>query len=436
MRISGLRRDSLWMTGGQVAAALLQAVYFVLIGRTLGSEQYGAFIGIVALVSVGSQCSGLGMDMLLLRDVSRNPLAFGRSWGRALQVTALGALLLMAVVEIGGRVMLRRELWPLLIYVAVSDGLFGRVLQIASRAFQATRRLRWAAALPVVMNALRAGIAVVFHRACREGYLHGTAQDWVRLYWMASAAAALVAMLVLSILLGGPKFERLRRRDVSEGVGFALSSSSISLYNDLDKSLLLGAGQMEAAGIYGAAYRVVDVATTPIYGLFAAATPRFFRAGENEPSAAGALSVAVLKRALPYAGLLSLALFCFAGVLPRVLGHSFGGAVTALRWLCLLPVLRLLHYTWGTAITASTSQWARTGTQAAAAGLNLGLCLWMIPRWSWQGAAIASLFTDGALVLMSFAVWNHVARCSTKRPPVSASSAAHLEPVAQARGVR
>ncbi len=404
--------------GGQLGAALLQAAYFVLIGRALGSAQYGAFVGVVALVSVGSQFSGLGMEMLLLREVSREPRQFAVSWGRALQVTVAGAALLLLLAVTLGHVIFARALWPLLPYVALADGLFGRLLQVASRALQATRQMRWAAVLPIGMSATRAGVAAVFFRLVETGRVTATAGGWVAMYWTASAAAALLALAVLTAKLGWPRFARVRGGELCEGLSFAVSSSSISAYNDLDKTLLVGAGQMQAAGVYGAAYRVVDVATMPIYSLFTAATPRFFRAGAGGNAGDAVESVAetealmrrLLKRALPGVLGLSALLFLAAGALPVALGPSFAGSVEALRWLCLLPVLRLLHYTWGTAVTASTSQWRRTAAQVAAAGLNLGLCAWLIPAWSWRGAAWASLATDAALAAMSFAVWRHWAR--------------------------
>jgi O-antigen/teichoic acid export membrane protein len=399
------------MMGGQAGAALLQAAYFVLIGRALGSAQYGAFVGVVALVSVGSQFSGLGMEMLLLREVSCEPGQFAVSWGRALQVTVAGAALLLLAAVTLGHLVFARGLWPLLPYVALADGLFGRLLAVASRALQATRQMRWAAVLPVGMSAARAAVAAAFFHLVRTGRTPATAAGWVAMYWTASAAAALLALAVLTRRLGWPRFGRVRRGELGEGLSFAVSSSSISAYNDLDKTLLVSAGQMQAAGVYGAAYRVVDVATMPIYSLFTAATPRYFRAGAGH----GAESVAetealmgrLLRRALP--GVLALCglLFFVAGALPWALGHSFAGSVEALRWLCLLPLLRLLHYTWGTAVTACTSQWRRTAAQVAAAGLNLGLCAWLIPVWSWRGAAWASLATDGALAAMSYAIWRH-----------------------------
>jgi O-antigen/teichoic acid export membrane protein len=106
--------------------------------------------------------------------------------------------------------------------------------------------------------------------------------------------------------------------------------------------------------------------------------------------------------------LAAIAMALAAPLLPLAFGPSFRESVAALRWLCLLPVFRALHYAWGSAITGSASQWNRTATQFGAAALNLALNFLLIPRWSWQGAAIASLLTDGALALFSYLVLAHL----------------------------
>ncbi len=398
-----LKRESLWMMAGQGFGALLQAVYFVLIGQSLGSAQYGAFIGVVAMVGIASQLSGLGMEMTLLRDVSRDGGRFGASWGRALQVTAGGAVVLLLLAATAGHAWLGRSLWLLLPYVVISDGLFGRLLQVAIRVFQAMGQMHWAAALPVTMSGLRVAVAGVFFWRVHAGLMPATAAEWVRMYWVATALASVVAAVAVTVRLGWPEWRRLRRRELVDGLSFAFSNSSISIYNDVDKSLLAGAGLLDSAGIYGAAYRVVDVVTMPVYSLFAAATPRFFRADGVDGTRL--LMRRVLLRALPVTAAICAGLFLLAGLLPLVLGQSFAAAVTALRWLCVIPMLRLLHYTWGTAITARMSQWKRTAAQAVAAGLNVGLCVWWIPKWQWRGAAAASVITDGALVLMSAGIW-------------------------------
>jgi O-antigen/teichoic acid export membrane protein len=205
-------------------------------------------------------------------------------------------------------------------------------------------------------------------------------------------------------LLGWPKFRRVTLRELSDGFSFSLSNSSISIYNDIDKTFLVSLGESKANGIYSAAYRIVDVATAPIYSLYSAAFPRFFQEGSKGVRAAADFSRKLMKRTTIYGILAAVGMFLGASLLPYVMGKSFTESVSALRWLCLLPLIRSFHYAWGTAITGSSPQWYRTATQLGAAGTNLLLDALLIPRWSWHGAAIASLLTDSSLVLTSWLV--------------------------------
>lgn len=403
-----LRRASAWVLSGQAAALGCQAAYFVLMGRVLGSREYGAFVGVVALVAVLAQFSGCGMDMVLLRNISRNRASFAATWGAALRVTTMGFFLLLAASLACGMLFLHGEMLRLVPWIAVADGLFGKFAQLAGRALQGAGELRAMAKLTAAMSAMRATLAVILFAWVRMGDGHADALVWARIYWIAPFVVSGIACWTVTARLGKPRWEPMRRHDWSEGFSFSLSNSSISLYNDIDKTFLAGMGQTFAAGIYGAAYRVADAVTVPLYGIYTAATPRLFRDGSEGVEQAHEFSNRILRRTLLYGLGAAAALFFGAPLMPRLFGPSFVGSATALRWLCLLPLLRALHYSWGTTITASASQWNRTATQAAAAGINLALCAWMIPRWSWQGAAWASLLTDGSLVLLSWMVLRRI----------------------------
>lgn len=400
----GLRRGSLWMIGGQMAALGFQAVYFVLMGRTLGSREYGAFVGVVAMVAVLAQFSSCGMEMVLLRNVSRDRASFAATWGVALWVSGVGFVLLLLIALALGHVFLHGELLLLVPWIAVSDGLFGKMVQLAGRALQGAGQLRAMAKLTAAMSMVRVVLAGAVFAYARWWGGRVDALLWARVYWIAPLVVGASAFWLVTARFGWPRFERMRRRDWSEGFSFSLSNSSISLYNDIDKTFLVGMGSTVAAGIYGAAYRVADVASAPLYSIYAAVTPRLFREGGGSVERAHALSSRILWRTLLYGVGAAAALFFGAGLLPWLFGPSFQESVVALRWLCLLPLLRVLHYAWGTTITASASQWYRTATQAGAAVLNVGLCAWMIPLWSWRGAAWASLLTDGSLAVLSWLV--------------------------------
>lgn len=429
MKEESLRQGSLWMISGQGVSIAAQALYFILIGRTLGSREYGAFIGVVALVTALSQFSSLGMEMILVRNVSRDRASFAATWGQALAILAGGFVVLLGAAMLFAHFALRPDLRTLVPWIALSDGLLGKLVQLASRAFQGAGRLAWTARLSALTNVCRtATAALVWAWARREG-VHPTAHLWAHVYWLSTLTVAVAAALIVTTQLGAPVFRRIRGRDWSEGLSFSVAGSSISIYNDIDKTFLVSLGQTSAAGIYSAAYRVVDVATMPIYSVYAAAAPRFFRVGAGGAAAAAAFSRRTLRRTLPYAGVAAMAMGLAAPLLPVAFGPSFRESVSALRWLCLLPVLRALHYSWGSAITGAASQWNRTATQFGAAALNVALDFLLIPRWGWHGAAVASLLTDGALAVASYAVLRRLLRREAETTGPTAMKGGLADPI-------
>ncbi|HZZ40554.1 MAG TPA: oligosaccharide flippase family protein [Acidobacteriaceae bacterium] len=409
-----LLHGSLWMISGQGVAMVAQIVYFILIGRALGSREYGAFVGVAALIASLSQFSSLGMEMILVRNVSRDRASFPPTWGHALLFTSLGFLGLLALAMLIAHFVLRPELRPLVPWIALADGLLGKLVQLAARAFQGAGRLAWTARLTALTYIGRVIAAAGLSTFARAHHMQSTALLWAHLYWIATLAVALFALTLATLRLGRPRFVPPCRADLSEGLSFSLSSSSISVYNDIDKTFLVSLDQMHAAGIYSAAYRVVDAASAPIYAVYAAAAPRFFRHGAAGARSARDFARITLRRTLPLALAATVLLAIAAPLLPVLFGPSFRDSVHALRWLCLLPVLRALHYSWGSAITGSASQWNRTATQFGAAALNLCLNWLLIPRWSWQGAALASLLTDAALAAASYWV---LARLTRREAP-------------------
>jgi O-antigen/teichoic acid export membrane protein len=399
---SNLKRDSLWMLSGQGLAMAFQAAYFVLIGRALGSHEYGKFVGVAAMVSVLAQFSSLGMDLIIIRDVSRDESKFPTSWGLALELSTAGFFVVSAVAILLGHYILSPEVRLLIPFVALSDVLFGRIALLASKAFQGFNQFAYSAKIMSLMNFIRALVAGLLYLHVLHTRVQATAYTWTTVYWVSSMIVAVTGVALVTWKFGLPRWRKVTWKDVHEGFSFSLSSSSISIYNDIDKTYLVSLGQLGAAGIYSAAYRIIDVASTPIYSIYSAAFPRFFREGAKSVRHASVFSRKLLKTTVLYAIAAAVLMFCSAPVLPYILGKSFAASTSALRWLCLLPLIRCFHYAAGSTITGSVSQWYRTVQQVAAALLNLGLNALLIPRFSWHGAAVASLLTDGALAAMSW----------------------------------
>lgn len=398
----GLKRNSLWMLSGQSLAMIFQAAYFVLIGRALGSHEYGKFVGVAALVSVLAQFSSLGMDLIIIRDVSRDEKSFPTSWGLALELSIIGFVVITGIAIGLGHFILSPEVRVLIPFIALSDVLFARVALLASKAFQGFSDFAASAKLIALTNFVRALVAGGLYLRVLQTHVQSSAYTWTKIYWMSSLVAAIIGVALVTMRFGLPRWRKITPKEISEGFSFSLSSSSISIYNDIDKTYLVSLGQNAAAGIYSAAYRIIDVASAPIYSVYSAAFPQFFREGAKSVRHASIFSRKLLKKTVLYSVAAAALMFFGAPFLPYILGKSFAGSTTALRWLCLLPLIRCFHYAAGTTITGSVSQWYRTVQQISVALLNLGLNALLIPHYSWRGAAVASLLTDGALAAMNW----------------------------------
>jgi O-antigen/teichoic acid export membrane protein len=398
-RKSLLVRNASWLFAGQGLSFIAQALYFIVLARLLGTRQYGLLAGAVALVAVVSQYSTLGSGLLFLRYVSPDHSQFRLYWGNILMAVFLLGLLLSTGIWLSGRWLVGAESVPLLFPIAVSDCLFGQLSTCAGQVFQTFEKMKFSAVLTLLGNILRCLLAIGMLLVLGKA----SAWQWAIGSLALSIVSAAIAFGVVTRFFGLPSFSpSLLLKRSAEGFVFAISGSTTAVYNDIDKVVISHFGMNRANGIYSMAYRVVNIGTMPISAITSAAFPSFFREGVKGIAATVPMARRLLKRtALPGLGI-SAALFLCAPIIPHLVGKSYAESVSALRWLCLIPFFRCFHLSAGDAIAGAGHQKFRLVSQSIAAGGNLLLNLYLVPRYSWWGAAWASLATDGALGVMNW----------------------------------
>ena len=87
LRGSTLARNSAWMFMGQGMSVVIQAGYFFVLARLLGSVEYGVLVGSFALVMMFSQYSNFGSGLIFMRYVSLDRKTFPLYWGNILFTT-------------------------------------------------------------------------------------------------------------------------------------------------------------------------------------------------------------------------------------------------------------------------------------------------------------------------------------------------------------
>ena len=403
IRSSTLAHNTGWMFGGYGLQILVQATYFILVARTLGARQYGAFVAVTALVSIAAPFSGFGAANLLVKNVARDRSLMADYWGNGLLMIGASGLGFLAIILGSAKLLLPDSVaLASVLLVGVSDLVLVKVSDLAAVGFQAIERMSRSAQLQVLTSIFRlAGIILL-----KLFVVHPTAEAWAVVYLVATGSTATIALVTTSKRIGLPRFALHRiRPEFVEGLYFSTSLSAQTIYNDIDKTMLARMVSLDAAGIYAAAYRVIDVAFTPVRSLLNAAYPRFFRHGASGLEVSLSYSLRLIRPAAIYSLAAATAMFAGASLLPRILGPQFASTAEALRWLALLPLFKSLHYFLGEALTGAGHQGVRATTHVTVAIFNVLINLWLIPHYGWRGAAWSSLASDGLLVvLMYFAV--------------------------------
>src|SRR5439155_9872263 len=135
----------------------------------------------------------------------------------------------------------------------------------------------------------------------------------------ATAAAAIAGARLVVRELGHPALDLRRlRAELGEGALFAASLSAQSVYNDLDKTLLARLSALSSTGIYGAAYRILDVAFLPVRSLLFAAYAHFFRHGARGIAGTAAFARRLGPVAVSYAAVGALARAAFGPLVPKL----------------------------------------------------------------------------------------------------------------------
>jgi len=417
-----LRRNTVCTVLAQAVRVLVQAVYFFLMARALGPGQYGAFAAVVAAVAVVYPFVGNGSGNLMVKHVARDPRLLPECLGSAsLMTLATGLPFSVLVVLACGAVLPPAIPISVILFIAASDLVVYRFVDVACLAFQSVERLCWTANLQVFASLMRlVGIATVVLAG------RPTLLAWSVAYLTTSAVCALVAIYCVLSRLARPVFSGLSRirGELREGFCFSTSLSAQTIYNDIDKTMLARLATLNATGIYAAAYRLIDVAFLPVRALLAAAYPSFFRHGEDGIGGSLRFARRLLPRPVLYSAAVAAAMALGAPLVPLTLGVQYGCTSEALRWLSLLPVLKTFHYFAADTLTGAGHQALRTLVQVLVAGLNVLVNLWIIPAYSWRGAAWSSLASDGLLALV---LWSCALVLRPRSAP-SSGTAAGLAP--------
>jgi O-antigen/teichoic acid export membrane protein len=200
--------------------------------------------------------------------------------------------------------------------------------------------------------------------------------------------------------------------DIRDSLQFGAEMASVAAIRDLDKPLVVYVLGPEAGGIYAAALRVVDTASTPVAALQQAAYSRYFRHARLGSAEAHKFGMRILPIGLGLSIVICICLVTLAWVVPIALGASYEGVISTIQWLGIYPVLVML--------SGSGSDLLRSiGMLSARVRIVLLTIVTFLPA-CYFGAAIGGLFgvvvgRSACQIFLATVIWITVAKAYSQR---------------------
>lgn len=413
-----LARNTAALAVGFFARTPILLVYFVIATRTLGVADYGVLAAISAVCAITGPLAAFGSTHLLIRHASQD-LATARIWlGSGLTVSSLGSVVVGAFVIVIAPVLLPPETpFAALALLLAGELVLARIVEMCSAVFVASERMHLKTLIQIGLPVARLGAAVLL----LAGPWSITLTNWALAAVIATGVWSVLALVLAVRAVGSPSWSlRPYLREWRQGLLFAAGLGVLNVHNEADKIVVARIAGPEAAGVYAAAYRVLEVAYTPIRALLGAAFPRMFRHGAAGSTALGPLLRRLLRYGVGYSLLAVPGVVLLAPLVPRLLGDEFADVAPVLASLSVLILLRTVRALPADTLTGAGYQGRRTVAQLVVAVVNVALLLALVPPWGIWGAVCATLVAEALLAAILWLLWWQVWRAERQSTPVGA----------------
>ncbi len=398
LRLSKIATNFGHMLFGNLALVGFQAIQFVFLARILGPEQFGMYASTAALIMVVMPFAGFGMANVTVmrgaRDASVIPIYLAAS----LVATMFSGVLLSVALYGGLPIILGTSTTLTLIgALCIAELVFSKCIDACGHAFIAAEELRWTSALMLAPALLRlGGLALLAYMGWTE------VDSWAVLFLAAHFLACALAVFVALRRFGFEPFHfEVIAKEWKDGVYFALGLSSKSVYTDGDKAVVGSLAGAEAAGVYTAGYRFIQMALVPVRALALASQARYFATGAHGVGGAWIFGVRMLKLTGVYGFAIGVLLWLGAPFAIWILGPQYADAAQWIQWMAGLPALFAAQTVLADVLSGGGQQRLRSLIQLTAAVIAACLSIVLVGPYGPAGAITASytaqLFLVGAL---------------------------------------
>ncbi|MBW3555308.1 MAG: oligosaccharide flippase family protein [Actinobacteria bacterium] len=398
---SRLLADAGTLLAGRLAVAALGWAGTLLIVRSLSVDEFGRFTFIFGFLGLVATLTEFGIGRVAVAgilDEEHDRGAFAGAY--VLLRTALGlggyvaAVAVVALAGYPGDVIAGTAVAALALVIATPSHAYVAV-------FQAENRLRPIATASLLGQLSQIALTAAIAAAGGSMLLFtipAVVGEVVIIAWHWRCARRLLALRYR--LLWGAWAGLFR-----EAVPLAIGGAMATAYYRIDSVMLSKLDTFAAVGVYGVAYKFVDVVHFVSTAVMIATLPVLVRAWPEQPEAfrdgfRRAFTILMLAAVLVVAEFLLFA----EPVIATLYGPEYRAGADATRVVVAAECIAFFGSLAFTALVAAGRHRLYPFATFVGVVLNVGLNLWLIRAWSYQGAAITTLVTEVVVVGLLWAI--------------------------------
>lgn len=398
-QVKSIFKNTSWLTISQVITSICAFLWTIIIARYLGVSDYGIVSFAISFTSLVGIVMDLGMSTYITREIAKNRNSVNKYFNNIFIFKLILAIILFFI---SGLILylLGYPQWTILITLLFTiELIFMSMTVFLNGVFQAFEEVKYQA-IGSILNSSLLLIGILITLGFDLGVV-SIALSYTLSYFIYFSYILLKYIQTFSF----PKFEidvKFIKRVLIESIPFGLTNFFYTIYFSIDIVMLSYISGDYATGLYKSAYNIITVFTTFFVVYQAVIFPvmsKFFKESQNLIKISYELSIKYLL--LIIIPISAIIFFYARPIVDLIYSNQYSLASTPVQILIWTVLFLFINGAASVLLNAINQEKTVTKIYIIAALFNVCLNLILIPVYSYDGAAIATVISEILITILT-----------------------------------
>ncbi len=398
-QVKSIFKNTSWLTISQVITSICAFLWTIIIARYLGVSDYGIVSFAISFTSLVGIVMDLGMSTYITREIAKNRNSVNKYFNNIFIFKLILAIILFFI---SGLILylLGYPQWTILITLLFTiELIFMSMTVFLNGVFQAFEEVKYQA-IGSILNSSLLLIGILITLGFDLGVV-AIALSYTLSYFIYFSYILLKYIQTFSF----PKFEidvKFIKRVLIESIPFGLTNFFYTIYFSIDIVMLSYISGDYATGLYKSAYNIITVFTTFFVVYQAVIFPvmsKFFKESQNLIKISYELSIKYLL--LIIIPISAIIFFYARPIVDLIYSNQYSLASTPVQILIWTVLFLFINGAASVLLNAINQEKTVTKIYIIAALFNVCLNLILIPVYSYDGAAIATVISEILITILT-----------------------------------